>query len=170
MSVAVILNEILNVSVVLSSEKHTYKLLESILLSAKRLSNADGGTIYSVNENNDLVFDTIFNDTLNMHVGGSSDSVSTLAPIPIYIDGSINNSAIVAKSAATGKVIRIDDTTKESVYDLTQSRQIDQKYSYQTKTMLTIPMKNHEGDLVGVLQLVNARKKIVITLFLLVKK
>jgi HD-GYP domain-containing protein (c-di-GMP phosphodiesterase class II) len=159
MPVTAVLNELLNVSVALSSEKNTKKLLESILLSAKRLSRADGGTIYSVNEKNELVFDTLFNDTLNMHIGGSSNSLTNLDSIPIYIDGNINNNAIVAKSAATGKVIKIDDLSQytNSEYDLSRSRQMDQKYSYQTKTMLTIPMKNHEGDLSGVLQLVNAR-------------
>jgi HD-GYP domain-containing protein (c-di-GMP phosphodiesterase class II) len=165
MPVTAVLNELLNVSVALSSEKNTKTLLESILLSAKRLSRADGGTIYSVNEKNDLVFDTLFNDTLNMHIGGSSNRLSNLEPIPIYIDGNINTSAIVATSAATGKVIKIDDLAQASEYDLSRSRQMDQKYSYQTKTMLTIPMSNHEGDLSGVLQLVNAREvdsKIVI--------
>jgi HD-GYP domain-containing protein (c-di-GMP phosphodiesterase class II) len=159
MPLTAILNEILNVSVALSSEKNTKILLESILLSAKRLSCADGGTIYSINEKNELVFDTIFNDTLNMHIGGSSDILSTFTPIPIFIDGNINTSAIVAKSAATGEVIKIDDLSQDSEFDLSKSRKIDQANNYQTKTMLTIPMKNHEGDLSGVLQLVNARQK-----------
>ena len=159
MSLTAILNEILNVSVALSSEKNTNKLLESILLSAKRLSCADGGTIYSINDKNELVFDTIFNDTLNMHIGGSSDTLSTFTPIPIFIDGNINTSAIVAKSAATGKVIKIDDLSQDSEFDLSKSRKIDKANNYQTKTMLTIPMKNHEGDLSGVLQLVNARQE-----------
>jgi HD-GYP domain-containing protein (c-di-GMP phosphodiesterase class II) len=154
-----VLKEILNVSVALSSEKNTKRLLESILLSAKRLSCADGGTIYSINEENDLVFDTIFNDTLNMHIGGSSNTSSNFPPIPIFIDGNINPSSIVSRVAATGKVINIDNISQNSGSDLTNSRQMDKKYNYQTKTMLTIPMMNHEGDLSGVLQLINARKE-----------
>jgi HD-GYP domain-containing protein (c-di-GMP phosphodiesterase class II) len=152
-----ILNEFLNVSVALSTEKNTSKLLESILLSAKKLANADGGTIYSVNDKNELVFDTLFNDTLKLHLGGSSNSITSLNPIPIYIDGEINKSAIVARAAATGEVINIDDMAKTSEIQSKRSKTIDQQYNYHTQSILTIPLKNHEGDLSGVLQLVNAR-------------
>jgi HD-GYP domain-containing protein (c-di-GMP phosphodiesterase class II) len=157
MHVSHILNEFLNVSVALSGEKNTSKLLESILLSAKKLANADGGTIYSVNEKNELVFDTLFNDTLKLHLGGSSNSITSLKPIPIYIDGETNMSAIVAQAAATGQVINIDDVSKASELHQIRSKTVDQQYNYHTQSILTIPMKNHEGDLSGVLQLVNAR-------------
>jgi len=152
-----ILNEFLNVSVALSTEKNTSKLLESILLSAKKLANADGGTIYSVNDKNELVFDTLFNDTLKLHLGGSSNSITSLNAIPIYINGEVNESAIVAKAAASGEVINIDDMSKTSDAQSQRSKNIDQQYNYHTQSILTIPMKNHEGDLSGVLQLVNAR-------------
>jgi HD-GYP domain-containing protein (c-di-GMP phosphodiesterase class II) len=158
MNVSHILNEFLNVSVALSSEKNTQKLLESILLAAKKLTNADGGTIYSVNDDNELVFDTLFNDTLNLHMGGSSGSVTTLKSIPIYIDGEINSSAIVAQAAATGDVINIDDISSANEIHITRLKDLDKQFKYETHSILTIPMNNHEGDLSGVLQLVNARE------------
>lgn len=157
MQVSHILNEFLNVSVALSGEKNTSKLLESILLSAKKLANADGGTIYSVNDKNELVFDTLFNDTLKLHLGGSSNSITSLKPIPIYIDGQVNVGAIVAQAAASAQVINIEDMSKASELHQNRSKTIDQQYNYHTQSMLTIPMQNHEGDLSGVLQLVNAR-------------
>ncbi|KXI30400.1 HD family phosphohydrolase [Paraglaciecola hydrolytica] len=159
MHVSHILNEFLNVSVALSTEKNTSRLLESILLSAKKLANADGGTIYSVNDKNELVFDTLFNDSLKLHIGGSSNSIASLNSIPIYIDGEVNKSAIVAQAAATGEVINLDDMEQASQLHSQRSKAIDQQYNYHTKSILTIPMKNHEGDLSGVLQLVNARKE-----------
>ena len=158
MNVSQILNEFLNVSVALSTEKNTQKLLESILLAAKKLSNADGGTIYSVNDNNELVFDTLFNDTLNLHMGGSSDSETTLKSIPIYVNGEVNGDAIVAQAAATGEVINIGDIAEASEHHLERLKDLDKQLNYQTHSILTIPMKNHEGDLSGVLQLVNARE------------
>lgn len=157
MNISPILNEFLTVSVALSSEKNTQKLLESILLSAKKLANADGGTIYSVNDNNELVFDTLFNDSLKLHLGGSSGSAISLNSIPIYIDGKINENAIVAKSAATGEIINIEDMQQSVDASADRLNNIDQQFEYQTHSILTIPMKNHEGDLSGVLQLVNAR-------------
>ncbi len=156
MHVNQILNELLNVSVALSSEKNTQKLLESILLSAKTLANADGGTIYSVNENNELVFDTLFNDSLDLHLGGSSGSVVTISSIPIYVNGKVNDSAIVALSAASGEIINIADIEQADEAHLERFKSIDKQFGYHTQSILTIPMKNHEGDLSGVLQLVNA--------------
>lgn len=157
MNVSHILNEFLNVSTALSTEKDTQKLLESILLAAKKLTNADGGTIYSVNERNELVFDTLFNDTLNLHMGGSSGSAITLKSIPIYINGEINNKATVAQAAATGKVINIDDVSATSDIHINSLKDMDKQFKYVSHSILTIPMQNHEGDLSGVLQLVNAR-------------
>jgi HD-GYP domain-containing protein (c-di-GMP phosphodiesterase class II) len=156
--VSSILQEVLNVSVALSSERNTKKLLESILLAAKKLTNADGGTIYSVNDENELVFDTLFNDTLKLHLGGSSNSVATLNSIPIYINGEVNAQAIVAQAAASGKLINIADMTKTAAEQYSRSKAVDQQYNYTTQSVLTIPMKNHEGELSGVLQLVNARE------------
>lgn len=157
MQASSILQEVLNVSVALSSERNTKKLLESILLAAKKLTNADGGTIYSVNDKNELVFDTLFNDTLKLHLGGSSNSVATLNSIPIYINGEVNSQAIVAQAAASGKVINIADLTQTSAEQYARSKAVDQQYNYTTQSVLTIPMKNHEAELSGVLQLVNAR-------------
>lgn len=152
-----ILQEFLTVSISLSTEKNTQTLMESILLSAKKLANADGGTIYSVNEQQELVFDTLFNDSLDMHLGGSSGSEITLNSIPIYIDGQINEKAVVAKAAATGEIVSIDDSAPPE--DISQQRlnNIDKQFGYHSQTILTVPMKNHEGDLSGVIQLVNAR-------------
>lgn len=153
-----VLDELLNVSVALSTEKNTQSLLESILLAAKRLANADGGTIYAVNDEQELVFDTLFNDTLNMHLGGTSGNEITLDVIPIYVDGKVNESAIVAQAAATGEIINIDDVTSGPSIHSERFKRVDKDLNYQTTSILTIPMKNHEGELSGVLQLINARK------------
>jgi HD-GYP domain-containing protein (c-di-GMP phosphodiesterase class II) len=150
-------DEMLNVSIALSSEKNTARLLESILLAAKKLSNADGGTIYSVNEKQELVFDTLFNDTLGMHWGGSSGSEIQFPPIPIYEDGNVNQHALVAIAADANKVINIPDIYTNDEYDFETAKQLDVKNNYRTQSVLTIPMINHEGDINGVLQLVNAR-------------
>lgn len=154
-----VLNEVLAVNIALSSEKDTKRLLERILLAAKQLANADGGTIYSVNDQRELVFDTMFNDSMNMHRGGSSGHPITLAPIPIYIDDQINQNAIVALCAAEGKTINIQDVTQRSDYHAHIVKAIDEELGYRTHSILTIPMNNHEGDLIGVLQLVNAQSE-----------
>lgn len=151
--------ELVQVGIELSTETDTAQLLEKILLAAKRLSHADGGTIYGVTEDNYLKFDTLFNDSMNMYMGGSSGTPIPFPGIPIFKDdGSVNTSALVAHSAAIKKVINIEDAYAVTNYDLSGPRNMDQKTGYHTQSVLCIPMMNHEGDLNGVLQLINAQQ------------
>ncbi|WP_240615653.1 HD family phosphohydrolase [Alteromonas facilis] len=152
-----VLDEMLNVSIALSTEKDTAKLLESILLAAKHLSNADGGTIYSVNDNKELIFDTLINDSLKLHWGGSTGEPIQFEPIPMFENGQVNAHAIVAYAAANNEVINIDDVYESSEFDVEKARRLDKEHDYRTKSVLTIPMINHEGDVNGVLQLINAQ-------------
>lgn len=151
------LSELVNVSIELSTETDTTQLLEHILLAAKRLSHADGGTIYGVTEDQKLKFDTLFNDTMNMYMGGSSGKEIPFDSIPIYIDGEINRGTLVSHAAGSRKVINIPDAYNVTEYDLSGPRKMDEKTGYHTQSVLTIPMTNHEGDLNGVLQLINAQ-------------
>jgi HD-GYP domain-containing protein (c-di-GMP phosphodiesterase class II) len=152
------LQHLINVGVELSTEQDTTKLLENILLSAKQLSNADGGTIYSITEKNTLKFETLFNDTLNMYMGGTSSVPIPFPEIPMFVKGAPNANALVAYAAATDQVINISDAYESGNYDMSAARNMDEKTGYRTKSVLTIPMKNHEQELIGVIQLLNAQQ------------
>lgn len=143
------------IGIALSTETNHQALLEKILKSAMELSNADAGTIYSV-ENEQLVFDTVFNNSLNIHFGGSSGNRMTFPAIDIYKFGQVNNSAVAAVAAGTGSLINIEDVYTCHQYDLSAARAIDQKTGYHTQSVLTLPMKNHQKELNGVIQLINA--------------
>lgn len=151
------LQHLINIGVELSTEDDTTTLLEHILMSAKQLANADGGTIYSITENQTLKFDTLLNDTLNMYMGGSSGKEIPFPEIPMFVDGQPNYNALVAYAAATDQVINISDAYQAGDYDMSAARKMDEKTGYRTKSVLTIPMKNHEKELIGVLQLINAQ-------------
>lgn len=154
------LSEIVHVGIELSTEKDTTILLETILQAAKKLSHADGGTIYGITDDKKLKFDTLFNDSLGLYMGGSSGKPIPFDPIPIFNeDETVNTSALVAHSAGTGKVINIEDAYAVTEYDLSGPRRVDAQTGYHTQSVLCIPMKNHEGDLNGVLQLINAQNK-----------
>jgi len=157
MDVDTTLSHLVDVSIALSSEKDTTKLLENILLTAQRMSHADGGTIYSVTEDQQLKFDTMLNDSLDFYLGGSSGKSIPFEPIPLYVDGEINFNALVARAAASGEVINIDDVYTVTEYDMSGAKKMDAKTGYRTQSVLTIPMTNHEGELNGVLQLINAQ-------------
>jgi HD-GYP domain-containing protein (c-di-GMP phosphodiesterase class II) len=152
------LQHLINVGVELSTEQDTTKLLENILLSAKELSNADGGTIYSITEKHTLKFETLLNDTLNMYMGGTSGVPIPFPEIPMFVNGEPNANALVAYAAATDQVINISDAYESGDYDMSAARNMDEKTGYRTKSVLTIPMKNHEKELIGVIQLLNAQQ------------
>ncbi len=146
----------IEIGIALSTEKDHRVLLEKILLSAMELSNADGGTIYSVNDKQELVFDTLINKSLGIHWGGTTDKSIDIPSIPLYIYQQPNESALVSIAATRGKVINIKDAYHVEEYDVTAAKEMDKKNGYRTKSVLTLPMNNHENDLTGVLQLINA--------------
>ncbi|KZN52373.1 HD domain-containing phosphohydrolase [Pseudoalteromonas luteoviolacea] len=154
----VALKHLLKLATELSAEHDTDRLLEHILESAIALSNAEGGTIYSVFESNQLSFATLINEPLGMHMGGTSGTDIPFPAIPIYLkNGQPNESALVALAAAKKELIRIDDVYDCTAYDLSAARAMDKKTGYHTQSVLTVPMANHESDLNGVLQLINPR-------------
>jgi len=151
-----VLGHLIDIGISLSVERDTTRLLERILTSAQTLTQADGGTIYSVTADKSLKFETLINNSLHMYMGGSSGVPIPFPSIPIYKEGQVNQHAIVAIAAAEGEMIHIPDAYACQQYDLSAARSMDQRTGYHTQSVLTIPMKNHEGELNGVLQLINA--------------
>jgi HD-GYP domain-containing protein (c-di-GMP phosphodiesterase class II) len=147
---------LLNISIQLSKENNTDILMEKILLAAVEVSNADAGSIYLVSNENTLEFRTIYNQSMDLHLGGSSASEITFPGIPLFIDGKPNNTAIVAHAANSGDVINIKDVYDTLPFDLSAARKMDEKTNYRTKSMLTFPLKDHTDDIIGVIQLINA--------------
>lgn len=148
----------IDIGISLSTEKDHKVLLEKILCSAMDISNADGGTIYAVdNENNELIFDTLINKSLGIHWGGTTNKKANIANIPLYIYQQPNENALVAIAATSGKVININDAYNVTDYKVTAAKEMDAKTGYRTQSVLTLPMKNHQGDIIGVLQLLNAK-------------
>lgn len=151
------LEHLIQIGIDLSAERNTTRLLEYILLSAKSLTQADGGTIYSITPDNKLKFEVLFNDTLNMALGGTTGNELSFPDIPIYVDGKPNENALVAYAVAHDTIVNIEDAY-DTGFDMSAAREMDEKNGYRTKSVLTIPMRNHEDETIGVLQLINAQK------------
>ena len=147
----------IGIGTALSSERNVTKLLEQILISAKSITQADGGTIYTVENGNELKFEILLNDSMQLHMGGTSDVGISFANIPMYIGQDPNTQALVACAAVTDTVINIEDVYQDRRYDVNAARAMDKSNNYTTQSLLTIPMKNHEGTLIGVIQLINAQ-------------
>ena len=148
------------IGVALSAEKDTNRNLEAILEAAKSLTNADGGTLYRVTDDQRLKFEIMRNDTLRIAMGGTTGTPIPFEPLPLYdASGQPNNSMVVAYSVLHDTTINIEDAYTAAGFDFTGTRSFDQKTGYRSQSFLTIPMKNHENEIIGVLQLINAKHR-----------
>ncbi len=145
------------IGVALSSEKDINRLLETILTAAKTITNADGGTLYRVIDDQ-LKFEIVLNDSLNITMGGTTGNEVPFYPIPLHqADGSENNTMVAAYAALRDETVNIADAYTADGFDFSGTRKFDKKTGYRSTSFLTIPMKNHDGEIIGVLQLLNAQ-------------
>ena len=144
------------IGVALSAEKDIDGLLEMIIDEAMDFTNADGGTLYLADENTDtLRFTLVRNKTLDTSLGGRAGRIDW-PPVPLQKDGAANTTNVSAYSATTQEVVNIADVYEVEDFDFTGTREYDKKNHYRSKSMLVVPMKDHEGNVIGVLQLINA--------------
>jgi len=143
------------IGIALSSEKDTSQLLEKILLGAKSITNSDGGTIYRV-DGNTIKIEIIRSDSLGISLGGGGNSIN-IPNIPLYGEnGEPNLKNVVCYSYHNNKTINIADAYDASVFDFTGTKAFDKKNNYRSKSFLSIPLTNHQAEIIGILQLINA--------------
>jgi len=140
----------------LSAERDINRLLELILTAAKSITRADGGTLYRVTEERTLRFEIVRTSSLKYYLGGTSGNPVPFYPIQLYKDGKPNHSMVAAHAALTGKTVNIADAYTADGFDFSGTRAFDSKTGYRSKSFLTVPMRNHEHETIGVLQLINA--------------
>ena len=151
------LNEI---GIALSTEKDTDKLFELILEEAKNITNADGRTLYMIDNNGNLKFEIMRNDSMKTVMGGTSGVKIPLEPVLKYFDdGEPNYKNVSAYAALTGETINIKDAYEEEGYDFSGAIAYDKSSGYRSKSFLTVPLKNHENEIIGVMQVINAIDK-----------
>ncbi|TVR07917.1 MAG: GAF domain-containing protein [Planctomycetota bacterium] len=148
------LNEI---GIALSKEHDEDRVLELILRGAKDLTRADGGTIYSVVDDQALRFRLLRTDSLGLAHGGSGAPIASFPDIPLYIAGAPNHSSVVAHAVLERTTVVIDDAYTQQAFDFSGTRAFDARTGYRSTSMLTVPMRDHRNDIIGVLQLLNAQ-------------
>lgn len=146
------------VGIALSSEKHHDRLIERILVEAKELCNADGGTLYLVSEDGErLEFAIMLNDTMGTHLGGTSGVPAGLPGVPLHEpDGSPNQRNVASSAATSRRSFNIEDAYVVDAFDFSGTKAFDERNRYRSKSFLTIPMLNNSDEVIGVLQLINA--------------
>jgi HD-GYP domain-containing protein (c-di-GMP phosphodiesterase class II) len=153
------LETLIAIGVALSSERDAPRLLERILEAARDFADADGGTLYLVRDQT-LVFEVIRNDTLGFRMGGHSGVKIDFPPLPLYdSDGEGNHDMVVVHAALDGRTVNIADAYAAEGFDFSGTRAFDARTGYRSQSFLTVPMKDHTGAVIGVLQLINAKRK-----------
>ena len=149
------LNEI---GAALSHERDIDKLLENILVAAKTITHADGGTLYRVTEDEaSLRFEIVRTDSLKIAMGGTSGNPIPFPLLPLRTEsGAENNSMVAAYAAIHQKTVSIADAYMAEGFDFSGTRKFDERTGYRSQSFLTVPMKNHENAVIGVLQLLNS--------------
>jgi HD-GYP domain-containing protein (c-di-GMP phosphodiesterase class II) len=153
------LEMLVDMTIAMSAEFDINRLSEMILSGAKKLTHADGGSLYLVNETRDeLEFRIILNDSLGIEQGGSSGNPISMMPVALYDeDGNENHWNVVTHSFHTGRTENIADAYEAGEYDFSGTRKFDKYNNYRSVSFLTVPLKPRGGgDVLGALQLINA--------------
>ena len=124
-------------------------LLERILSEARRVTNADAGSIYIRNQDN-LVINYAQNATLQAKLPPGEKLIYNVFRIPI------STHTISGYSAATGEAVNIRDVyeiERDAPYGFDPA--YDQLSGYRSRSMIAIPLKTNRNDILGVIQLIN---------------
>jgi HD-GYP domain-containing protein (c-di-GMP phosphodiesterase class II) len=142
----------------LSAERNLDRILEMIVDEARRYTSANGGTLYIMSDDAaELTFAIVQNETLHLRMGGAGDTI-TWAPVPLYNpDGSPNHANVSAYAALSGDVVNIPDVYDAAGFNFEGTRKFDAQTGYRSRSMLVVPLRDHENDIIGVLQLLNAQ-------------
>ncbi len=144
--------QLLDINKEIEQIKDVDVLLEKILSVARKLTNADAGSIYT-REGENLKFSHTQNDTLQKQLGSGKKLIYKTFFVPI------NHSSISGHVALTGETLNIPDVYTLNFNEVPYSfdRSYDEKAHYRTQSVLTIPLKNNQNKVIGVMQLINAQ-------------
>ena len=145
------LDQLMSLSIELNQVNDLDILMERILTDARRFVNADAGSIY-IRDNAMLHFSYTQNDTLQKRLPRGEKLIYSTWSMPI------NTDSIAGYVATTGGLLNIED-----VYQISNtvpygfSKKFDLSAGYTTQSMVTVPLKNTRGDILGILQIINAQ-------------
>ena len=149
-------------------ERDISNILEITLNTARNLTNADGGTIYMLDEvfadnpidpgeiaSRTLKFVALQNETMNTNLKG--EDITMMPPVPLEVDGELNLANVSAYCANTREMLNFADVYDAEGFDFSGTRSYDEANGYRSQSMLVIPLEDHENSIIGVLQLINRR-------------
>jgi HD-GYP domain-containing protein (c-di-GMP phosphodiesterase class II) len=130
-------------------------LMERVLECARSFVNADAGSIYIRNKDEDtLQFTYTQNDTLQERLPKGEKLIYATFTLPI------NRESISGYVATTGQLLNIPNVYAiEPTMPYHFGKQYDEESGYQTMSVITVPLETRRGDILGILQIINAQDK-----------
>ena len=102
---------------------------------------------------------SVQNDAMQIKIGGKSGVDVALPNVPLFINGEPNHGNVSSKVALTGETVNVRDVYGAEGEQFPGPREYDALSGYHTKSMLVMPLQNHENETIGVLQLLNAKHR-----------
>lgn len=156
----VLVQRLTRIGKALSSERDRDTLLEHILLAAKEIANADGGTLYLLSPEGDVLeYVIVRTDSLGIAYGGTTGKKPPFKIIHLYHPetGDPELRTQVVRAVVTKQSINVADAYDSDEFDFTNTKAFDLNYGFRTRSVITIPMINHRGEPIGCVQLINAK-------------
>jgi HD-GYP domain-containing protein (c-di-GMP phosphodiesterase class II) len=147
------LHELNKIGVALSAERHIDKLLELILAKCREITLADAGSLYLVERGKN--HDATAANPLRFSLTQNDSVVVPFEAFTMPLD----ETSIAGHVALTGRSVTLSDAycpPQDATYTI--SRSFDVKSGYRTKSMLVVPMRDHQDMVIGVVQLINKKK------------
>ena len=151
------INRLSNIGLALSQERDIDKIFDLIIDEALAYTNADAATIYSVSDDKKyLNFEVLQTKSKGIKAGGSFGPIQ-LPPVPLYKEDNHPNLSNMASCVYhTKEVLNFNDCYNETRFDLTGTMTWDRANNYRSKSMLAIPLRNYEDEILGIIQIINA--------------
>lgn len=153
----ILIKKLTEIGTALSAEKNLDRLLEMIVDEACKFTNADAGALYILSDDeSELNFAIVQNNSLDLRLGGAGGEITWPAIKLKDAAGRVNIANVSAYVAVTGEPVNIADVYHAGEFNFEGTKKFDSRTGYRSRSMLVVPLRNHENDIIGVLQLLNA--------------
>ena len=144
------LQKILDIIVAFNNERDFLNLLDIILNKMRDIANCEAGTLYVVRDGM-LHFTIVHNEIL-----GSFQREGEITLPPVSLDkNSVEN--VSAYSAIKNTVVNIADVYNSTEFNFQGPKNYDKLTGFHTQSMMVFPLPDLQGNVIGVIQLINAR-------------
>jgi sigma-54-dependent transcriptional regulator len=147
----VAVEEFIKIATSLSTEREIKHLLNMIVTSARTITHAEVGSIYILDRTKRYLYVEAYQNA------AITAPMQDMLQVSLLVEGKPNFSHICAYCAFVGKLINIPDIYRYSGFDFQDVYKLDELCRYRTKSVLAVPLRNHEEITIGVLQLANIR-------------